>query len=272
MSLFQALILGIVQGITEFLPISSSGHLIIFPEFFGWDEQPLVFDTTLHLATASALIVFFRKDIVSIISSFIKDFFKRGFGFRKYSSEGEMGIKIIVGTIPVGLVGFLAGDYIEEKIRNIVMVAVFLILGSVLMYLAEKRLKKRLIVKDDISISKSFKVGLFQVLSLLPGVSRSGSTISGGMIYGLSRKEAARFSFLLSIPAVAAAGFLQLISSFDYFNMADLAPMVVGFLSSFVAGILSIRFMLGFVKNYNLFPFIIYRVFLAIFLLIVFIL
>lgn len=268
MFLFRSLILGILQGITEFLPVSSSAHLIVLPELFGWKESSLVFDTTLHLATALALIVFFWKDILSIIRSFFRDVFKYRNNFSHYSSDSLMGVKIIIGSIPVGIIGILFSDLIENSFRTILSVVIFLILGSGLMFVAEKRHKKRLIVKDDISLGKSFKVGLFQVLSLLPGVSRSGSTISGGMIFGLSRKEAARFSFLLSIPVVLFAGISQLVSSFDYFSMAEIAPLFVGFISSFVVGILAIKFVLKFVKNNKLYPFIYYRLGLALFLII----
>jgi len=268
MSIIQAIILGAVQGITEFLPISSSAHLIIFPKLFGWEEQKLVFDTTLHLATALALIICFWKDIVSIVKSFFKDVLKYKTNLTHYSSDSILGLKIIVGSIPVGLVGLIFGDLVENFFRSILSVAIFLLLGSLLMYIAEKKHKKRLIVKDEISLAKSFKVGLFQVLALLPGVSRSGATLSGGMIFGLSRKEATRFSFLLSIPVVLFAGVSQLISSFDYFNMADFAPMFFGFVSSFIVGIFAIRFMLKFVKDNKLYSFVFYRVGLAVFLII----
>jgi len=268
MPILQAVLLGIVQGITEFFPISSSAHLIIFPKLFGWEEQELVFDTTLHLATSLALIVYFWNDIVLIIRSLIKDVSKYKGKLVHYSGNAELGLKIIVGSIPVGIVGFILGDFIEEKFRGLVTVAIFLVLGSLLMFVAEKKYKKRLIVKDSISIKKSFKVGLFQSLSLFPGISRSGSTISGGMIFGLSRKESARFSFLLSIPAVLFAGISQAVSSFDYFNMANIVPLLAGFLSSFLAGYFAIKFMLSFTANNKLYPFIYYRLGLALFLII----
>lgn len=270
MSLLQALVLGITQGLTEFIPVSSSGHLIAISylfKFLGWKEQPLVFDTTLHLSTALALIICFWSDIVSIVRGFVKDLFSKHFlSFNKYSTNGILGLKIIVGSIPVGLIGFLFGDFIEGY-RGVIGVSFFLIFGGILMYVAEKSLKKRLLVKDEISITKSFKVGLFQVLSLLPGVSRSGSTISGGMIFGLSRKEATRFSFLLSIPTVLAAGVFKILSSIEYFNMADALPMFVGFLSSFLVGMFAIKFMIKFVKKNKLYPFIYYRLGLALLLL-----
>lgn len=270
MPLIKALILGIVQGLTEFLPVSSSAHLIIFPKLLGWEEQSLSFDTTLHLGTLFALLVVFWKDIFSIINSFINDAKKHKTSTNHYSSESMLGLKIIIATIPVSLVGFFLGDFLENFFRNLWYVVLFLLIGTFIMFIAEKKFKKRMLVKDEISISKSFNVGLFQALALLPGISRSGSTISGGMIFGLSRKEATRFSFLLSIPAVFAAGISQLFSSFDYFNMADFAPMVVGFISSSLVGLFAIKFMLKFVRNNKLYPFIYYRLGLALFLIILF--
>ena len=270
MPLIKALILGIVQGLTEFLPVSSSAHLIIFPEILGWAEHSLSFDTTLHLGTLFALIVVFWKDILSIIKSLFLDIKKHKKSFNHYSSKSWLAFKIFIASIPVGLAGLFFGDFLENKFRGIWFVIIFLLVGTLIMYIAEKRFKKRLIVKDEISVGKSFKVGIFQALALLPGISRSGSTISGGMFFGLSRKEAARFSFLLSIPAVLAAGVSQIISSLDYLNMAEIAPMMVGFFSSFFVGIIAINFMMKFVKNNKLYPFIFYRLGLAVFLIILF--
>jgi undecaprenyl-diphosphatase len=271
MSIIQSVILGIAQGVTEFLPISSTAHLIIFPKLFGWEEQKLVFDTTLHLATALALVVHFWKDIVSIISSLFKDISKHGKKIKHYSSESIMGLKVVIGSIPAGVIGFLFGDFIEKIFRSVPSVIVFLLMGSFLMYLAEINHKKRFLVKDEISLAKSFKVGLFQSLALLPGFSRSGSTISGGMLLGLSRKEATRFSFLLSIPVVLFAGISKIFSSLDYFNMADFPPVAFGFIASFITGLFAIKFMLRFVREKRLHPFIYYRVALALFLIVLYI-
>jgi len=264
MSLFQSLVLGIVQGFTEFLPISSSGHLIIFRSLFRWEDLPLVFDTTLHLATALALIVCFWKDLTSIIKAFLKDIFSsHRFKFKEYSLDSLLGLKIVVGSIPVGIVGFLFGDLIESSYRGLSYVFIFLVVGSLLMFIGEKRFEKRLFIKDEISVGKSLGVGLFQILSLFPGVSRSGSTISGSMIFGLDRKQATRFSFLLSIPVVIMAGLMQICSSFDYLVTVNVLSLVVGFLSSFIVGTFCIKFLLKYVQKNNLYPFIIYRLILA---------
>ncbi|NMB91418.1 undecaprenyl-diphosphatase UppP [candidate division WWE3 bacterium] len=264
MSIFRSLVLGVIQGFTEFLPISSSAHLIVFRSLSGWEEMPLVFDTTLHLATALSLIVCFWNDLKVITSSFFKDVFSsHSIKLKEYSSNSLLGLKIIVGSIPVGLAGFFFGDLIEAKYRNLLLVSFFLITGSILMYLGEKKFEKRLFIKDDISLRKSFDVGLFQVLSLFPGVSRSGSTISGGMIFGLNRKEATRFSFLLSIPIVVIAGVFQLLHSYRLLSLINPLCLLVGFVSSFLVGILCIKFLLKFVQTNNLYPFIIYRLILA---------
>ena len=264
MTVLHALVFGVIQGLTEFLPISSSGHLIIIPKLLGWVEQPLVFDTTLHLATVLALLVCFWKDIVRIVSAFFKDIFStHKFSLIDYSFDSTLGLKIIVSAIPVCIVGFFFGTLIESNFRSLLTVAVFLILGSVLMYIGEKRFEKRLLIKDEISVGKSFGVGLFQVLSLFPGMSRSGATISGSMIFGLDRKEATKFSFLVSIPVVLLAGLSKIATSYKYFALANMLPLLVAFVASFVLGLLSIKFLLRFVEKKSLYLFIVYRVVLA---------
>jgi undecaprenyl-diphosphatase len=264
MNVFQSLVLGIIQGFTEFLPISSSGHLIVFRALSGWKEMPLVFDTTLHLATALALIVCFWKDIKNIITSFFKDIFSsHKFNTKEWSPDSLLGLKIFIGAIPVGLIGFFFGDLIESNYRSLFLVALFLIVGSILMFIGEKKFEKRLFIKDDISLGKSFGVGLFQVLALFPGISRSGATISGSMIFGLDRKQAARFSFLLSIPVVVLAGVLKLLNSYKFLASINLVSLSIAFISSFLIGTLCIKFLLKFVQKNNLYPFIVYRLIVA---------
>jgi undecaprenyl-diphosphatase len=233
MSPFQALVLGIIQGITEFLPVSSSGHLVVLPKILGWQNQPLVFDTTMHLATAVALIVCFWRDIISIVSAFLKDIdSSHRFSLKEYSSDGVLALAILIGTIPVLITGYIWGDKLESFGGTIIWVAVSLVFGSILMFIGEKRFEKRLIIQDEISVKKGLGIGFFQVLSLLPGVSRSGSTISGGMIFGLSRKDATRFSFLLSVPAVLAAGLFNLLKSYQLLFASGTVSLLIGFLSA----------------------------------------
>ena len=267
MSLFQALVLGIIQGITEFFPISSSGHLAVLPKFFSWSQQPLVFDTTVHLGTALALLVVFRKEIWKIVSATLKDLSSKKLTLSKCSEDSKLGLKILIGSIPAGLIGYFFRDFFGKEVRFVLLISIFLFLGSILMILAEQIQKKRLLSKDDLSIKQSFIVGIFQALALFPGVSRSGSTISGGMILGLNREHATKFSFLLSIPIIIAAGLFEIGGSFSSFSSLDLQPLIIGFLASFGTAIFAIRFLLNFVKNRDLYSFVLYRLVLALVLL-----
>ncbi|MBD3366004.1 undecaprenyl-diphosphatase UppP [candidate division WWE3 bacterium] len=249
MTVFQALILGVVQGLTEFLPVSSSAHLVVLPEIFGWQAHSLVFDTTLHLGTSLALLAYFWKDLWEILRSPKKWWFK-----------------LFLGMLPAGVLGFLFNDLFEEYFRDISFVVVFLVLGSVLMHVAEKFFSSGNASAEEVSAKKSFLVGLFQSLALFPGFSRSGSTISGGMILGMSREAAAKFSFLLSIPLVWAAGgleFVQLFSAGVGGSSVSAFALLVGAVSSFLTGVLCIKFFMRFVKSNSLIPFVVYRLLLA---------
>jgi undecaprenyl-diphosphatase len=259
MDLIQAIILGIVQGLTEFLPISSTGHLILTPYLFGWEEHPLVFDTTLHLGTAAALFVYFYKDLLNIVSALFKDLRKYSFNIKKYGQQSRLGLMIVVGCIPGGVLGVLFGDLIEEYFRSMLSVAIFVFSGSIVMLLAERFHEVK---HSSITFGKSLVIGFFQSIALLPGFSRSGSTISGGMLLGLPREEAARFSFLLSMPIVVAAGLFQLKSSVTDLQSIDPLVILAGFVASALSGFLAISFMLKFVKNHSLYPFIVYRLLL----------
>lgn len=263
MNPIQALVLGIIQGITEFLPVSSSGHLAVLPNFLNWPQQPLVFDTTVHLGTALALLIVFRKDIYKIISSVLKDFFLNRFTFNNYSEESKLGYKIFISSIPAGLVGYFFRGFFENDARGPLFIAGFLLFGSLLMSIAEQVQKKRLLSKDELTTKQSFVVGIFQALALFPGVSRSGSTISGGMVMGLNREYATKFSFLLSVPIVFAAGLFEVKDSAFSMSALGLEPLVIGFLASFGTAIFAIRFLLKFVKSKSLYPFILYRLALA---------
>ncbi len=263
MTILQALILGAVQGLTEFLPISSSGHLVLVPVLFGWQPHPLVFDTFLHLGTTMAVVIYFWRDLLGALRSTLsKD--------SEASKNRNLLVLLIVGSIPAGIIGFLFEDYFELYFRSVTSVAIFLLLGSVLMFLAEKlytRVWDANRIKDEKSISwqKSLIIGLFQSLALFSGFSRSGSSISGGMLFGLSREMAARFSFLLSVPIVVVAATFKIYDSFNLFVLDG--ALVGGFFASFVSGYIAIDFLLKFLKSNKLYVFIVYRVILAVVLL-----
>ncbi len=248
MNIFQAFILGILQGITEFLPISSSGHLILLPSLLGWEIQSLAFDAILHLGTATALIVFFWRDLLAAVKS------------KRYLSL------ILIGSIPVAILGFILGGFIESNLRSAQFVIMFLLLGSLIMFLAEIFYKKkwhseRINNVEKLSLSSGLIVGGFQSLALFSGVSRSGSTIAGGILVGLTREVAARFSFILSIPVVIGAGVFKIIDSYGELYLDP--SLLIGFLSSTVTGILVIGYLLKYLKTNNLYIFIIYRVLLV---------
>jgi len=275
----QPLILGIVQGVTEFLPISSSGHLILIPNLLGWEIQPLVYDTTLHLGTTFALIAFFWKDLVSITANFTKDFYSKRERFNEYSHYGKMAVYMILGSVPAGILGFIFGNRIEELFRNVLSVIIFLVLGSVLMHVAEFRTimpwsKSKMPDYEGgepaLTLKKSFLVGLFQALAIFPGFSRSGTTISGGMLFGLTREYSARFSFLLSVPIIVAASIYKVVESIEVLNGISYFSLWIGFLSSFIAGFMAIKFMLAFLKKKSLYWFVVYRLILAGFLIYIF--
>lgn len=286
---YEALILGLVQGLTEFLPISSSGHLVLFPKLFNFSPQPLVFDVILHLGTVLALIVYFWHDLIEIFGEFYKIFvwhcFKASYSGQKrflgssISTEAVLGGYILIGSIPAALFGFFLENYIEGVFRSIISVAVFLILGSLLLVIAEVKGNKdsnsstsfenessdvNVKTEKKLSITKVLGIGVFQALALFPGFSRSGATISGGMLFGLTRTQAARFSFLLSIPIVLGAASFKIVDTINT-DLASIGilPLVVGFFTSFFVGFLAIDFLLKFVRNRSLYVFVVYRLVLA---------
>lgn len=263
MDIFDSIILGTIQGLTEFLPISSSGHLIIARDIFGWHNNiDLSFDAVLQLATVLAIIVFFWKDIWVLIKDFINLLFLQ----RKPIEEKSKILiySIILGTIPAIILGVLLEKYMETTFRSAVLVSIILVLGSAVMFFAEKLSKK----DKELTIKRGFYIGLFQCLALIPGFSRSGATISGGLFNGLKREESARFSFLLSIPIILGSGFKKL---FDIWKSGsienDYLNLLCGSLSAFIVGIIVIKFLMNFLKKHSLNVFIIYRIVLAILVL-----
>lgn len=270
---YQALLLGVVQGLTEFLPISSSGHLVIIPILLGWQSQPLVFDLILHLGTAAALITYFRNDIKSILLSLNKELSKEHVNAHKYPYESKLGVFIILGSIPAVVLGYMFNDIVEAEFRGLLTVALLLLCGSLLMFYAELKMRKSQFSNSfkEVNGIRALGIGLFQTLALLPGVSRSGATISGGMILGLTREYAARFSFLLSIPIVLGATLFKVLDAPDA-ELANvgLVAILIGFVSSFTVGYLAIDLLLKFLKSKGLMVFIVYRVLLAFVLLAVY--
>ena len=246
MNYLLASLAGVIQGLTEFLPISSTGHLIIFEKIFGISQKDfgLAFDASLHLGTLFAVLIFFWKDYLGL------------FNYRNHVLA-----KLAIGTIPAVFFGLIFENYIETTFRQTWIVASALILFSAIFILAEK-LGKQTKVKDHTSSVDALIIGLFQSIALIPGISRSGSAISGGLFLGLKREEAARFAFILSGPVIFGAGakkFLE-VASLSTLGSVDINYFLIGIVSSTIFGFLTIKYFLKYLSTRTLYPFVIYRV------------
>ncbi len=265
MDIFSAIILGIVQGVTEFLPVSSTGHLILAHSVLGVEDgSSLAFDAVLQLATAGAVIVYFFDEIFILVQTVLR---KLG---RLPVNEKDFTIvkALAIGTIPAVILGFLLESQMETAFRNPVLVAIVLIVGSIFFMYAEYQYQNNFHT-GDIDVRTGFKVGLFQTLALIPGFSRSGATIAGGMLLGLNRNDAARFSFLLALPIILGSGAKKLLEMISSSAEVAWAPLAVGAFFAFVVGLCAIHFMITFVRKHTLWPFIWYRIILACFVLFV---
>lgn len=257
MDYISAVILGTVQGITEFLPVSSSGHLILAREFFGLNSDfSLAVDAVLQLATILAVAIYFFRDFLGLAKSAVS--WMSGKTFPK--DDRVMISAIALGTVPAVVVGLLLEDLMETTFRNASLVMIMLVAGSILFLFAE-----HVATQDkELTVRKGVLIGLFQVLALVPGVSRSGSTISGGLILGMSRAKAAKFSFLLAFPVIFGSGMKKLLDLQEVDALGALGvPLAVSFFISFAVGLLSIHFLLRFLRKHTLKAFAIYRVVLA---------
>lgn len=253
--------LGVVQGLTEFLPVSSTGHLILARELFGLEtEFGLAVDALLHLATAFAVLVYFRRDIFSLARAAVRFFLRQPIEHR----ERVLLLSLILGTIPAGIAGFFLEETMDTLFRSAELVAWVLLLGSALFLVAEY-VGKRYPLKHGISIWRGVIIGCFQALALVPGLSRSGATISGGLMLGLSREDAARFAFLLSFPIILGAGLKKVLELEGAGVFAsDTLPLALGGLAAFVSGMLAIHYLIRFLKNHTLLVFVAYRVAIAV--------
>lgn len=247
----RGLVLGAVQGLAEFFPISSSGHLILVPVLLGWPDQGLAFDTVLHLGTLVALFWFFRKDIIGL-------FQKKAWGFLW---------KVIVATLPALVIAFFANDWIEANVRQGWIVALDLALFGFILLGADRwsdGRNNRLNDYESVSWKQAMLVGIAQPLALFPGTSRSGITITVGLLSGLTRQAAARFSFFLSIPVTAAAGLHGLLSVAKQGIAIDqTVALIAGFISALGFGLFAIRFLISYVAKHRYDGFVIYRLVLA---------
>lgn len=247
MEIYQALILGIIQGLTELLPVSSSAHLTIIPMIFKW-SVPEAFDVALHFGTLLAIIIFFFKDWLELI--------KGGYNYaikKEKTTQGKMFWYIVLATIPGGVIGYILDHFCEDYLKNPIIIAIALIVMGIILYIVDKKAKSK-VKYEDMNLKQTFLIGLSQALAFIPGVSRSGVTITTARAMGITREAAAKYTFLLSTPIVFAATVLKFK---DFvFNL----PFVIGVISSFLVGLLVIKFLLQYLKKGSFKAFAIYRV------------
>jgi undecaprenyl-diphosphatase len=255
MTTLQAIVLGLVQGLTEFLPISSSGHLRIVAALCGWDDPGAAFTAVIQLGTMAAVLIYFRNDLWSIARAWLREVRKP---YRERSHEANLGWFIILGTIPVGLLGLAFKNQIEDGARSLYLIGSALILFSFVMLYADRVSKNRREL-GELDARDGIFIGLAQALALIPGVSRSGATISAGLLRDFDRAAAARYSFLLSVPAVVLSGLFELRHVGDA-GGAPAGATVVATIIAFVTGYAAIAWLLRYLATHNLTVFVIYRI------------
>lgn len=252
MTIWETIILGILQGATEFLPISSSGHLVLVPAILGWPAADLALVAIVHQGTLLAVLVYFRRDLWQIIQAVWRGMVQRQ---PLAEADSRLGWYIVAGSIPAGIAGLTLESFFEEAFGTPVVAAAFLLVTAVFLVIGERMLSGKKLI-ENLTLSDAMVVGFFQMLALFPGVSRSGSTITGGLLRGLDRAAAARFSFLLGIPAILGAGLLSGLDLLQANDLAAQAPLLfAGFVAAAVSGYLCIHFLLTWLRSHSLYLF-----------------
>jgi undecaprenyl-diphosphatase len=262
MDAFQAIVLGTVQGLTEFLPISSSGHLRIVPALAGWEDPGAAFTAVTQFGTMLAVLVYFRKDLWRVATTWLRSL--RDPSIRG-SIDARMGWYIILGTIPISVFGLAFQDEIENGARDLYIIGTMLVVLGIVLYIADHRAKHTREI-EDLTVRDGVLIGLAQALALIPGVSRSGATMSAGLLLGFDRAAAARYSFLLSVPAVVLSGLFQL-KDIGGEGAAPAGPTAIATIGAFVSGYLSIAFLLKFLVTHTFDIFVAYRIGLGVLVL-----
>lgn len=257
MDLFQIALLALVQGLTEFLPISSSGHLVLVPAFLGWEDQGLAFDVAVHVGSLLAVLAYFRRDLLAMLVAWLRTF--RGGALK---GDARLAWAVIAGTVPAGLVGLLFKDTVEMYLRSPQVIAAATAGFGVLLWVADRFGAKRR-GEYALRVVDVLVIGAMQALALIPGTSRSGITITAGLLVGLSREGASRFSFLLAIPLIAVAGAIQTMDLFQAPVPVDWAALGLGTALSAIAAFACIHAFLKVVERIGMLPFAIYRLLLA---------
>ncbi|MGD9050090.1 MAG: undecaprenyl-diphosphatase UppP [Anaerolineae bacterium] len=265
MQIIQAIILGLIQGATEFIPVSSSGHLVLVPWLLGWPSPGLVFDTVVHWGTLVAVLAYFWRDWLALIGAWVR-------GLVRWDWRDPLARLmwlLLLGSIPAAVIGFLLEDFFESLFGEPVWVSVFLLITAGLLAVSE-RLGKRRREVEDLRWADALIIGLGQAAAIAPGISRSGATMATGLFRGLKRPDAARFSFLLATPIIFGAGLFKLLDLFSTPDpLAQIPALVAGFLTAAIVGYLCIWGLLRYLQRGNLYPFAIYCALLGVFCLVV---
>ncbi|AIQ31058.1 MULTISPECIES: undecaprenyl-diphosphate phosphatase [unclassified Paenibacillus] len=275
LTIVKAIILGIVEGLTEFAPVSSTGHMIIVDDMWLKSQEFLgkytanTFKVVIQLGSILAVVIIFRNRFIDLLG--LKKFSRKELtvvpeGQPQAPAEGRLKLaQVIVGLIPAGIFGFLFEDYIDEHLFSTSTVLIGLVVGAIFMICADRFAPKTIKTEsvDQITYRQALSVGLIQCVSLWPGFSRSGSTISGGVLLGMSHRAAADFTFIMAVPIMAGASLISLLKNWQYFTLDALPFFIAGFISAFLFALLSMRFFLKLINRIKLLPFAIYRIILA---------
>lgn len=258
MDIFQAVVLAILQGLTEFLPISSSAHLILLPELLGWQDQGLAFDVAVHVGTLFAVVAFLKPELVKIIPSWFA-------GWRKFDwdQQGQLGWLVVLATIPVGLIGFLAGDWIELVLRSPKVIALATAVFAVLLWWSDRNAQGNQKAMSGLTWKSALFVGGAQAFALIPGTSRSGVTMTALLAMGYQRVDAAKFSFLLAVPTIALPGLLKFKELSASSNAVAWDLLAIAVVVSALVAFWCMRWFLRVIEKVGMMPFVIYRMLLA---------
>ncbi len=254
MSLLQAIVLGALQGATEFLPVSSSGHLVLVPWILGWPSGDIVFGAAVHLGTLLAVLVYFREDLWRMVAAWVDTLRRR----RIADPYGRLAWLVVVGTVPAALAGYFLEGWFERMFSTPLLVAILLLGTGAILALSERRRPREPKGAHEGSWTDAVLVGLAQAAAIAPGISRSGSTMAAGMLRGIRREEAARFSFLLSLPIIAGAGLLEVVKALSKGQGAGLVLGAVGGVVAAITGFVAIRSLLRYLRTGSLQPFAYY--------------
>ncbi len=259
MTWLQALVLGIVQGLTEFIPVSSTAHLRIIPALLGWPDPGAAFTAVIQLGTLAAALVYFAQDILRLTSGALRSLWQSE---ARHNPDARMAWAIALGNVPIVVLGITLKRFIEGEARALVLIAAMLVIVALLLAVADRLAAQRL-KEADLGVGRVFVIGLFQAVALIPGASRSGSTILGGLLLGLKREDATRFSFLLGLPAILGAAVFELVSLARHGLGGEWVQLLIATAAAGVSGYWSIGFLLRYLKTHRTDLFVVYRLLLG---------